>query len=256
MAVGAAGADRALRGRQTPRSRLGSTSGGIVGRLAKTLLSGELGGLKDRPRPGRPRRFPPEQVAEVKAISCSYAQRTASFSRASAALSFTVWLSSGGSPGLGLDIRRWLSEDAIRPRQVRSWIFRRDADFRVKAEMVLDLYAGALRGTAASSRVGASCCRRRRMAVTCVGASYDEMARPVRRCRTPRRLPGICKRLCHPAPDQSDASGQRLSFMVGWARVAPPRVLQVLDGPGYACPPVAAPLHRRRGELENRRTCG
>jgi hypothetical protein len=38
-------------------------------------------------------------------------------------------------------IWRWLAEDAIKPRQVRSWIFRRDPDFREKAGRVLDLYA-------------------------------------------------------------------------------------------------------------------
>jgi DDE superfamily endonuclease len=37
-------------------------------------------------------------------------------------------------------IWRWLHEDAIRPWQVRSWIFRRDPDFLAKAARVLDLY--------------------------------------------------------------------------------------------------------------------
>lgn len=38
-------------------------------------------------------------------------------------------------------IWRWLSEDAIKPWQVRSWLFIRDPDFRAKAARVLDLYA-------------------------------------------------------------------------------------------------------------------
>jgi DDE superfamily endonuclease len=37
-------------------------------------------------------------------------------------------------------IWRWLSADAIRPWQYRSWIFPRDADFAKKAGRVLDLY--------------------------------------------------------------------------------------------------------------------
>jgi hypothetical protein len=43
-------------------------------------------------------------------------------------------------------IWRWLSEDAIKPWQVRSWIFRRDPDFRDKAGRVLDLYARRFEG--------------------------------------------------------------------------------------------------------------
>ena len=35
---------------------------------------------------------------------------------------------------------RWLSQDAIRPWSVRSWIFPRDPDFSAKAGRVLDLY--------------------------------------------------------------------------------------------------------------------
>jgi hypothetical protein len=38
-------------------------------------------------------------------------------------------------------IWRWLHEDAIKPWQVRSWIFARDPDFAEKAGRALDLYA-------------------------------------------------------------------------------------------------------------------
>jgi len=41
---------------------------------------------------------------------------------------------------------RWLSEDAIRPWQHRSWIFPRDPDFQEKAGRVLDLYQGIWQG--------------------------------------------------------------------------------------------------------------
>ncbi len=43
-------------------------------------------------------------------------------------------------------IWRWLHEDAIRPWQVRSWIFRRDPDFLAKASRVLDLYERRFQG--------------------------------------------------------------------------------------------------------------
>jgi hypothetical protein len=42
----------------------------------------------------------------------------------------------------GTTIWRWLSADAIKPWQHRSWIFPRDPDFAPKAARVLDLYAG------------------------------------------------------------------------------------------------------------------
>ena len=41
----------------------------------------------------------------------------------------------------GTTIWRWLSTDAIKPWQHRSWIFPRDPDFGAKAARVLDLYA-------------------------------------------------------------------------------------------------------------------
>jgi hypothetical protein len=41
----------------------------------------------------------------------------------------------------GTTIWRWLSSDAIKPWQHRSWIFPRDPDFGAKAARVLDLYA-------------------------------------------------------------------------------------------------------------------
>jgi hypothetical protein len=41
---------------------------------------------------------------------------------------------------------RWLSEDAIRPWQHRSWIFPRDPRFAERAAPILDLYAGLWQG--------------------------------------------------------------------------------------------------------------
>jgi len=41
---------------------------------------------------------------------------------------------------------RWLSEDAIRPWNYRSWIFPRDPRFREKAGPILDLYEGHWQG--------------------------------------------------------------------------------------------------------------
>src|SRR5262249_21207006 len=43
-------------------------------------------------------------------------------------------------------VRRWLTQDALKPWQHRSWIFITDPEFRVKAERVLDLYARTWQG--------------------------------------------------------------------------------------------------------------
>jgi hypothetical protein len=50
----------------------------------------------------------------------------------------------------GTTIWRWLSADAIKPWQVRGWIFPRDPDFAAKAGRVLDLYARTWNGKALS----------------------------------------------------------------------------------------------------------
>jgi hypothetical protein len=46
----------------------------------------------------------------------------------------------------GVTVWRWLSEDAIRPWQHRSWIFPRDPEFTVNAGRILDLYGGRWEG--------------------------------------------------------------------------------------------------------------
>ncbi|HKM83087.1 MAG TPA: IS630 family transposase, partial [Candidatus Acidoferrum sp.] len=47
----------------------------------------------------------------------------------------------------GTTLWRWLSADALRPWQHRSWIFPRDPDFALKAGRILDLYARVWQGT-------------------------------------------------------------------------------------------------------------
>jgi hypothetical protein len=46
----------------------------------------------------------------------------------------------------GVTVWRWLTEDAIKPWQHRSWIFPRDPNFAAKAAPILDLYAGVWQG--------------------------------------------------------------------------------------------------------------
>ena len=100
-------------------------------------------GLVDRPRSGRPRRFTPVEVAQVKALACTLpAERGVPLSRwSSAELAVEAVIRNLVGSVLTSTVRRWLASDAIKPWQHRSWIFPRDPDFATKAECVLDLYA-------------------------------------------------------------------------------------------------------------------
>ena len=101
-----------------------------------------LDGLVDAPRPGRPRKFPAQVVAEVKALACELPAVTGvplarwscpELARQAAARGITPAVSAS-------TVRRWLAADAIKPWQHQSWIFPRDPYFALKAGRVLDLY--------------------------------------------------------------------------------------------------------------------
>lgn len=99
-------------------------------------------GLDDRPRAGRPRIFSGVAVAEVKAMACALPAETGV---PLARWSSTELAAEAVTRGLVEDVsaatvRRWLTADAIKPWQCRSWIFPRAPDFAVKASRVLDLY--------------------------------------------------------------------------------------------------------------------
>jgi hypothetical protein len=109
-----------------------------------------LPGLADRRRSGRPARFTPVQVAEVKALACQLP--------AEAGLPLSRWscpdlagevVAHGIVPAISAStIRRILAADTIKPWQHQSWIFIRDPHFATKATRVLDLYARRYNGIA------------------------------------------------------------------------------------------------------------
>src|SRR4051812_24085838 len=105
-------------------------------------------GLEERPRPGRPRRFPPAQVAEVKALACEIPARSGvPLSRWSAAEIAREATRRGIVARVsGITVWRWLAEDAIRPWNYRSWIVPRHPRFAEKAGPILDLYEGRWEG--------------------------------------------------------------------------------------------------------------
>src|SRR6266545_425307 len=97
-----------------------------------------MAGLADRKRPGRPPRFTPVQVAEVKALACQLpAEQGVPLSRWSCPELAHEAITRGITQAISAStVRRWLAEDALKPWQQRSWIFIRDPDFRGKARPV------------------------------------------------------------------------------------------------------------------------
>ncbi len=95
-------------------------------------------------------RFPPLQVATVKALACELpAQREQPLSRYSTAELARLVGAQPEAPAMRLStIWRILDQDALQPWHYRGWLFPRDPDFASKAGRVLDLYAGSWAGEA------------------------------------------------------------------------------------------------------------
>jgi DDE superfamily endonuclease len=109
-----------------------------------------ISGLRDsRIEHGRGGRavFPPEEVAQVKAIACGLPrEQGVPLSRFSRAELHRLMVERGVSQASPSTIARWLSEDAIKPWQYRSWVFPTDPAFEEKAGRVLDLYGSRWEG--------------------------------------------------------------------------------------------------------------
>ena len=120
----------------------------VVSRWRGRFATEGLAGLGDRKRTGRPRSFPAEVVAEVKAMACEPPEhRGAPLCRWSSAELAREAVAEGLVEAVSASsVRRWLAADAIKPWQHRSWIFPRDPHFGVKAARVLDLYARVWQG--------------------------------------------------------------------------------------------------------------
>lgn len=98
--------------------------------------------------PGGHRFFPPRVAVEIKALACELpAQLAVPLSRLSSTDIAQIAIQRGIVATISdTTVWRWLTEDAIKPWQFRSWIFPRDPAFVWKAERVLDLYSGQWRG--------------------------------------------------------------------------------------------------------------
>jgi hypothetical protein len=108
-------------------------------------MSGGLRGL--RMKRGRVARavFPPDEVAQVKAVACELPKDLgAPLSRFSRSELHRFVVERGVSEASASTIGRWLAEDAIKPWRYRSWIFPRDPDFLQKATPGARAVRGAL----------------------------------------------------------------------------------------------------------------
>lgn len=105
-------------------------------------------GWRIDPAEASPPFFPPQLIAEVKALACELPARLglplSRFSREE--LRRHVVAAGLVAEISGIAIWRWLHEDAIRSWSRRSWVFPRDPKFREKAAPVLDLYHGHWQG--------------------------------------------------------------------------------------------------------------
>jgi hypothetical protein len=94
------------------------------------------------PEPGDPTGFPPSIVVAIKALACELPSRlgvpVSRFSRED--LKRLVVEHGIVATISGITIWRWLSKDAIKPWQYRTWLFPRDPAFAGKAWPILDLY--------------------------------------------------------------------------------------------------------------------
>jgi hypothetical protein len=110
------------------------------------MTSGWQGSTIERGRVARGV-FPPEEVAQVKAIACELPREHGlPLSRFSRAELHRLVIERGITEASASTIARWLAEDALKPWQHRSWVFPTDPDFLEKAGPVLDLYQGRWEG--------------------------------------------------------------------------------------------------------------
>jgi transposase len=111
------------------------------GRFAQLRMPG----LKDLPRPGRPRLIPEADRAAVVALACQLPAGTGvPLSRWTGPELAAELVAQGlvSGPVSASSVLRILAENPVRPWRYQSWIFPRDPDFEAKAEVILDLYQG------------------------------------------------------------------------------------------------------------------
>ena len=107
-----------------------------------------LGGLKDRPRTGRPRQISELDRAAVVALACQLPAVTGVPLAHWTGPELAAELASRGlaSPMPASSVLRILAEHPVKPWQYQSWIYPRDPGFEAKAKVIVDLYQGFYQG--------------------------------------------------------------------------------------------------------------
>jgi hypothetical protein len=99
----------------------------VVGQWRRRFCAHRLDGLHGRVARGV---FPPHEVAQVKAIACELPRTHGlPLSRFSRSELHRFVVEQAISDASASTIGRWLTQDAIKPWQTRSWIFPRDPKF-------------------------------------------------------------------------------------------------------------------------------
>jgi len=108
-----------------------------------------LDGLRDLPRPGRPRRISELTRAAVVALACQLPAATGvPLSRWTGPELLAELTQAAPQEKLSASsVLRILAEHPVKPWQYQSWISPRDPDFAAKAAVILDLYQGFYQGT-------------------------------------------------------------------------------------------------------------
>jgi transposase len=140
----------AARGR--PNARIAAdlrVDDGTVRKWRGRFAELRMDGLRDLPRPGRPRLIPEADRAAVVALACQLPADTGvPLSRWTGPELAAELLAQGlvSGPVSASSVLRILAENPVRPWRYQSWIFPRDPDFEAKATVILDLYQGFYQG--------------------------------------------------------------------------------------------------------------
>ena len=106
-----------------------------------------LGGLKDRPRTGRPRQISELDRAAVVALACQLpAGSGVPLARWTGPELLAEITTQAAGPLSLTSLRRILADHPVKPWQYRSWIYPRAPDFEARAAVIVDLYQGYYQG--------------------------------------------------------------------------------------------------------------
>ncbi len=133
-----------------PNARIAADLGITVDMVRKwrsRFATHGLGGLKDRPRTGRPRQISELDRAAVVALACQLpAASGVPLARWTGPELLAEITTQAAGPLSLTSLRRILADHPVKPWQYRSWIYPRAPDFEAKAAVILDLYQGYYQG--------------------------------------------------------------------------------------------------------------